>query len=262
MVGLRTCVGWLVVLPMLLTGCEKPCRDQGELRRQATQQSVATLGEQGGLGRLTVAEAREAIQARCATKDWPEGWSVEWTCRDVTTDEFWNRLHAQVFKIGNMGPGFLIRGDEVLELGESFGGYGLTSYCVTDLDNDEAPEFVFSFSWGSGSHRSCVGIYCPDCLEPRIRIASFFYAAEDDLILEKVDDRCVALRILARCSAGVTANGPAIALAVDPEEPVDFSKLRLFGHVALQQMESGPELVIKPERDLPDDVQSGLWNGG
>jgi hypothetical protein len=47
----------------------------------------------------------------------------------------------------------------VRPLGDSVGGAGLMSMTVADLDGDETPELAYTYSWGSGIHRSMVGIF-------------------------------------------------------------------------------------------------------
>jgi hypothetical protein len=51
--------------------------------------------------------------------------------------------------------------NENYKLGEYFGGYGVTSMALADLDDDNQYEFYFTFSWGSGLHRSQIGYFNP-----------------------------------------------------------------------------------------------------
>jgi hypothetical protein len=84
---------------------------------------------------------------------------------DLTTDVIWQRLSGQIFRMADgrwEGEVLFVKGQEVVQLGTSFGGLGATSFCVTDLDGDGKPELLFAYSWGSGAHRACLGILRPD----------------------------------------------------------------------------------------------------
>lgn len=51
--------------------------------------------------------------------------------------------------------------NDIYLLGKCFGGYGITSMALADLDGDYQYEFYFTFSWGSGIHRSQIGYFNP-----------------------------------------------------------------------------------------------------
>lgn len=75
---------------------------------------------------------------------------------DLTTDNVWKKLKVQVVRIQPDelagGEAFLLQGDRVRPIGESFGGEGVTSLAV--LEAGERPILVYAFAWGSGEHRS------------------------------------------------------------------------------------------------------------
>jgi pimeloyl-ACP methyl ester carboxylesterase len=109
--------------------------------------------------RLGLAEAKDLVR-----KSLPKA-PPDITLVDLTTEEIWQRLKAQVFRAtgqGWEGGALFVRGQEVVPLGTSFGGLGATSLCVTDLNGDGKPELLFAYSWGSGAHRACLGILRPD----------------------------------------------------------------------------------------------------
>jgi len=123
----------------------------------------ATLGAQEEpLKRLTPAEARELIKK--ALKPSPEvdaNPETPFTLQEWKDETVWDRLHAQVFKIIQDNwprATVLICGKQVVPLGISFGGLGVESLCVTDLDGDKQPELLFTYAWGSGVHRAELGI--------------------------------------------------------------------------------------------------------
>jgi hypothetical protein len=82
------------------------------------------------------------------------------TVNDITTDEVWKGLHVQVVKIKSEAlnnTAFMIRQNDVCTLGDSFGGQGVTSLAVADLNGDGKPLLFFAFAFGSGEHRSMIG---------------------------------------------------------------------------------------------------------
>ncbi len=135
--------------------------------------------------RLSLTEAEHLIH-----------YSVSFT--ELTTDEIWERLGAQIYQENNNSnyeyQGYLIKNKEVTQLGSSFGGYGLTSMCVTDLDQNGQAELVYTFSWGSGQHRSQLALYSPDIPETHSIVAGIdFY--DWDWTVEKLDDQTAWVKI-------------------------------------------------------------------
>lgn len=119
--------------------------------------------------------------------------------RDITPIEVWQRLRGQVFKqkdytnsIGNV-EAFFITGEKVYPLSTGFGGYGITSMCVCDLDADSRLELAYVYSWGSGVHRSHLGLLNLDgasVVEVEARFHPTF-----DIVLDRVDDQRVMVYV-------------------------------------------------------------------
>ena len=66
-----------------------------------------------------------------------------------------------IFKYGASGASFLMADEKIYPLGSFFGGYGVTSMAAADMDGDGKKELYFTFSWGSGIHRSQAGYFQP-----------------------------------------------------------------------------------------------------
>jgi hypothetical protein len=117
--------------------------------------------------------------------------SVEIPLEERTTPEIWNRLEVQVFQVSAdiyQYETFLIRAGQVVQLGTAFGGFGVTSLVVSDLDADGRAELLFSYSFGSGIHQSRLGLYRPEdnaVIDPGIRLTN------GDLELGKLDDQTI-----------------------------------------------------------------------
>lgn len=67
---------------------------------------------------------------------------------------------------------------EVYSIGECFGGFGLTSLALADLNKDDVYELYYTFSCGSGLHRSQVGYFEP--ISKEIHIFEFRNWFRDD----------------------------------------------------------------------------------
>lgn len=101
-------------------------------------------------------------------------------CYNITPDFIAGNSDYAIFKYGSSTQSFLLYEGEVYDIGTCFGGYGITSMALADLDQNSAYELYYTFSWGSGAHRSQVGYFDPDGKEIHV----FDYALFDsDLIL-------------------------------------------------------------------------------
>lgn len=90
--------------------------------------------------------------------DFPTGYTGD-ICYNVTPSAFLNQPDIQIFKYDQSCAAFLLHGGSIYPLGEHFGGYGVTSLALADVDEDGNEELYFTFSWGSGIHRSQVGYF-------------------------------------------------------------------------------------------------------
>lgn len=111
--------------------------------------------------RVGLEEATELVQAELLAAKPARRAILGGALTELTTDEMWRRLGVQLFKVDRGGAdysSYLIQGGRASLLGSGFGGHGVQSVCVSDLDQDGAPELVYTYSWGSGVHRSLVGL--------------------------------------------------------------------------------------------------------
>ena len=82
-------------------------------------------------------------------------------CYNITPDFIANNSDYSIFKYASSTASFLLFDDEIYALGTYFGGNGLTSMALGDLNEDDQYELYFTFSWGSGLHRSQIGYFDP-----------------------------------------------------------------------------------------------------
>lgn len=67
----------------------------------------------------------------------------------------------------------------VYSIGCCFGGYGITSMALADLNGDNQYELYYTFSWGSGIIRSQIGYFDP--VSKEVTILDY-----DDFVSEKM----------------------------------------------------------------------------
>ena len=115
---------------------------------------------------------------------------------DVTPAEVLEETGCHIFK--KPGPdhfdAFLLDGEHFCVLGcLGMGGYGFTSAVPWDYDFDGVTDLVFTYSWGSGIHRSHLAVFDRNSREER---DLFVYYPRDydpsvlgsDLLVERVTD--------------------------------------------------------------------------
>ncbi len=93
-------------------------------------------------------------------KDYNSGYDTD-TCYNITPDYIQKSSNYQVFKYDTSCASFLLYEGDVYQLGEWFGGFGVTSMALADLDGDQKQELYFTYSFGSGLHRSHAAYFDP-----------------------------------------------------------------------------------------------------
>lgn len=110
------------------------------------------------------------------------------------------------------------------------------SMCVAELNGDSRPKLIFSYSWGSGVHRSLVGLW---------KGASWVDAtpalADYDLLVERIDDQHVDV-----------AYGE-----FSPDG--HFSRDGNFGTLRLSGQTTKPSLEIVLNPHLDAKIQKRIW---
>ena len=190
--------------------------------------------------RISVAEAERLVRTMFV-KEIPDlNPAVEFPLTELTTNEIWQRLSAQVFQVNDgiyQFSTYLIKNERIVPLGTGIGGMGLTSMCVTDLDRNGNPELVYTYSWGSGIHRSQVAIYSTELPTSYTLDANISYR-DDDWKIEKQDDQTVFLKI------NIDQQGE--------------SSLRL-GQLVMEHQGDQVTLDIQLNDNLPPDVLERIW---
>lgn len=106
------------------------------------------------------------------------------SCYNVTPQDITERYGFQVFKFDTSCGSFLEYEDGIYPLGVWLGGCGVTSFAVADMNEDGNAELFFTFSWGSGMHRSQAGYF--DSAKKDVVIFDFINWGNDSVL--KLDE--------------------------------------------------------------------------
>lgn len=168
--------------------------------------------------------------------------AVELVLEELPSEEIRKALGVQIFRL-TAGPlsneTFLIKENRVIKLGEAFGGQGLTSLEITDLDGDGEAELLYAYSFGSGIHQSRLGMFAPAYDPGRTFEAGFGYRG--DLALKKENTDQIAVRVI----------------ELEPSQLL-IRYLDLLGYLAIEVKNGVPELVLELAPDLPAEVQEKI----
>ncbi len=113
--------------------------------------------------------------------DFESGYDVD-TCYNITPAFIKENSDYSVFKYDTSCASFLLYEGEVYPLGEWFGGLGVTSMALADMDGDGTSELYFTYSWGSGIHRSHVAYFDP--VAKRTVTLDYAHMNEDMMVVD------------------------------------------------------------------------------
>jgi len=232
-------LSFLLVIQVLLNGCGKGGSPviTNNAKSRATEPSATAnaLPDRLSLSQATAAVCQEIFRL---TPDMNA--SADFPLKELTTSDVWDRLHVQVFAVTSgvcQDEAFIIRDGRAFLLGTSFGGSGVMSMCVADLNGDGQPKLIFSYSWGSGVHRSLVALWMGG--------ASWVDAkpvlADYDLLVERIDDQQVEVAY-----GEFSPDGHF-------RRDGNFGTLRLSGQAAKPVL----EIVLNPHLDAK--IQNRIW---
>ena len=111
--------------------------------------------------------------------------------RDVSSEEIRAETGCRIFRDDAFGGLFyLVDGERCGELGISFGGYGLCSAVPWDYDENGTVDLLYTYSWGSGMHRSILALFDRTKWEER-ELYGYFPDSDSpgsDLLVERETD--------------------------------------------------------------------------
>jgi hypothetical protein len=236
----RKTVHFFVATAVLLVGCSK--NPPNALPDSPTPTATRRLPAETDAvpTRLSLAEATSAVREDIFRSIPDMNPTAEFPLKELTTAEVWDRLHVQVFAVTSGvrdSQAYIICRRQASPLGQGFGGSGVMSICVADLDGDSRPKLFFTCSWGSGIHRSFAGLWTEGASE----IHATPYLRDYDLILEKIDDSQV---------------GVAYGEFSTTEK---FKRLGNFGSLRYSAGDGKPNFSIMLDAQLPNNIRQCIW---
>ena len=117
-------------------------------------------------------------------QDFKSGYDTD-TCYNITPVYIRQSSDYLVFKYDTSSASFLLYEDKVYPLGKWFGGCGLTSMALSDLNSDQKPELYFTYSFGSGLHRSNTAYFDPAA--KKVVVFDYTHLNKDMMITENND---------------------------------------------------------------------------
>jgi len=104
-------------------------------------------------------------------------------CYNITPKEIGEKLDFSVFKFDTSMESFVLYEGKIHKIGSGFGGVGLLSLHLSDFDEDGIHELIYTFSWGSGMHRTNLGYFDFSTKEETLLEYGYFDA---DIFIQKV----------------------------------------------------------------------------
>ena len=163
---------------------------------------------------------------------------------DVTPEAVSAAMDCRIFKDPDECDAFLLDGEELFALGFGFGGYGFTSAVPFEYGFNEVPDLLFTYSWGSGMHRSHLALFDRTTKEEQDLYVYYPSGGGEDLLVELGPDGYPAIVY----TADVTVNG-------DGFTDLRFTKREKAGEVIFVLSE---DEALSGPRFFPDEDFHGL----
>lgn len=78
---------------------------------------------------------------------------------DITPENVYEEIGCQIFKVNHTCESYIAYGNNIIPIGRGFGGWGLVDVEMCDFDHNGQKDLLYTYSWGSGMHRSHIGIF-------------------------------------------------------------------------------------------------------
>jgi hypothetical protein len=217
---------------------QRPRTADGSRASSSSPESSTSSGPVPKAKRLELGDAEKLVRKFIFDRNPKMNPNATFPLIEMTTDDIWKRLGVQVFKVkGDVlnSESYVVKEGNVYYIGQGFGGFGVSSLGVADVDKSGQAMLVYVFSWGSGIHRAQIAVFDFAAKEPKEFVAPQVYFSEitEDPSLTFKDDQTV-------------------------EVQVGNQKL---GHLALEKKEGFRKLRLVLEEKLPDEVRSRIRGG-
>ena len=166
----------------------------------------AAAGADGKPALLKVEEAEMLVRDYVFAENPKMNPQAAFPVTEVTPKTVRERLGAQVFVVVDgvqLYETFVICEKKVYRIGKAFGGPGVTSMVTADPGGDGRDKLIFAYAWGSGEHRSQVGVLDVLAKMPSQAAAPLAYFGDlGDLTVKNGERGAVEIQAAAKKSAG------------------------------------------------------------
>jgi hypothetical protein len=108
-----------------------------------------------------------------------------YTIYEITPEDVKEEIGCQIFKVNYTCETYVIHKSKLFAIGFGFGGNGITDIKTCNFDGDGQKDLIYTFSWGSGIHRSHIGVFN---FSKEQEEWLDFQQVDKDIILEKNSD--------------------------------------------------------------------------
>jgi hypothetical protein len=202
-----------------------------EIVESSSNKPSLTISAEGAL--VTIKEYLRGQQS-----DLTEDLDLE--IEELTPDYIWESLQVEIFRVikgeAFLNEMFLISKDRILQMGTADGGRGVTSMLLSDLDQDDVDELLFTFSIDSGTNQSRIGMYAPGYNKNQIFEPTIAYLGDIGLTIDE--------------------NGVVDVRIVEPdEENLKLKYLDTLGNLTLRKENDGLVLALELNDNLPEEIK-------
>jgi hypothetical protein len=127
---------------------------------------------------------------------------------DITPGEVYEQTGCKVFKVNSTCEAYIVHGGKLYHIGCGFGGWGVVDMATCDFDRDGRKDLIYTYSWGSGLHRSLVAVFNFGAMQ---ETQLDYVHMNKDMMLEKISDEKFRL----------------YDAAVEPKEHLDYCDFSL-----------------------------------
>ena len=126
-----------------------------------TETEVTTVTETntGEYETFDLTPSKNNVAELLSSYDFPEGYFSNDELYNITPQGITDKYGFRIFKYDQCCESYLEYNGSIYHIGTGLGGAGSTSFAVADLNSDGNPELYYTFSWGSGMHRSQIGYF-------------------------------------------------------------------------------------------------------
>jgi hypothetical protein len=178
----------------------------------------------------------------------------KFTVKELTTDDVWQRLSLQVFQVSSdfrQYETYLIKNEKVHPLGEAFGGWGVMSLCVANIRGDgvpNVPKLIYSYSFGSGLHRSHVAVWWEQDGKPQEAKVPFAYRGD------------MFVKVFADLKSEAIREGVAIEVGDYQQKINNWTTKAVLGTLVLTKKDDKITADVVLSEKLPEDVKKErIW---